>query len=45
LVIAEGTPEKVLKNKKSITAPYLSGEKTINIKREDRKIVDYLSVY
>jgi len=44
-VIAEGTPEEVLKNKKSVTAPYLSGEKSIDIKRKERKIKNHLSVY
>lgn len=31
MVVAEGTPEKVINNKKSITADYLSGRKYIDI--------------
>lgn len=33
-IIAQGTPIEIMKNSKSITGPYLSGEKTINVKSE-----------
>ncbi len=36
-VIAEGTPEEILKNKNSLTGQYLSGEKKINLSKEKLK--------
>ena len=37
IVIAEGTPEEVMKNKDSITAKYLNGEYSIEIPKKRRK--------
>ena len=37
-VVAEGTPEEVIKNKKSITAKYLRGEEKIEIPKERRSL-------
>ena len=36
-VIAEGTPEEILKNKNSLTGQYLSGEKKISLSKEKLK--------
>jgi len=36
-VIAEGTPQEIIKNKNSITGQYLSGEKKIEVPKERRK--------
>ena len=36
-IVAEGTPEQVIKNKKSITGQYLSGKKFIPLPTERRK--------
>ena len=36
-VIAEGTPEEILKNKNSLTGQYLSGEKEISLSKEKLK--------
>ena len=36
-IIAQGTPEEVMNNKKSITGQYLSGEKCIEIPQKRRK--------
>lgn len=36
-IIAEGTPEEVMKNEKSITGQYLSGKKCIEVPKERRK--------
>jgi excinuclease ABC subunit A len=36
-VIAEGTPEQVFKNKKSLTARYMSGELEVPVPKERRK--------
>ena len=36
-VIAEGTPQEVLKNKNSLTGQYLSGEKKISLSKEKLK--------
>lgn len=35
-IIAQGTPEEVIKNPKSITGQYLKGEKTISVPKERR---------
>lgn len=46
-IVAAGLPEDVMKNSKSITAPYLNGTKTIEIpqRREIAKGHDYLVVH
>lgn len=36
-IVAEGTPEEIMKNKKSITGKYLSGELKIDIPKKRRK--------
>ena len=36
-VVAQGTPQEVMKNKNSITGQYLSGEKCIEVPKERRK--------
>ncbi len=36
-VVAEGTPEQILKNKKSLTGEYLSGRKQVEVPSERRK--------
>jgi len=36
-VIAEGTPQEIIKNKNSITGQYLSGEKKIEVPQQRRK--------
>ena len=44
-VVAEGTPQEVMKNKDSITGQYLSGEKCIEVPKERRKgIKKYLTI-
>ena len=44
-VVAEGTPQEVMKNKESITGQYLSGEKCIEVPKERRKgIKKYLTI-
>lgn len=37
-IVASGTPEKVMKNKKSLTGKYLSGEKFIPLPAKRRKV-------
>ena len=44
-VVAQGTPQEVMKNKNSITGQYLSGEKCIEVPKERRKgIKKYLTI-
>jgi excinuclease ABC subunit A len=43
-VIAEGLPEKVFKNKKSITADYLSGRESIEVPAERRELTNHFVV-
>ena len=44
-VVAQGTPQEVMKNKDSITGQYLSGEKCIEIPKERRKgLKKYLTI-
>ena len=44
-VVAQGTPQEVMKNKDSITGQYLSGEKCIVVPKERRKgIKKYLTI-
>ena len=44
-VVAQGTPQEVMKNKDSITGQYLSGEKCIEVPKERRKgIKKYLTI-
>ena len=43
-VVSEGSYEKVCKDKKSITGPYLSGNKTVLLDRKKRSITKYLSI-
>ena len=44
-IVAQGTPEEVMKNEKSITGQYLSGKKCIEVPKERRKgIKKYLKI-
>ena len=43
-IVAFGTPKQVMRNKKSITGQYLSGKKKIEVPKERRKPVDYVTV-
>ena len=44
-VVAQGTPQEVMKNKDSITGQYLSGEKCIEVPKKRRKgIKKYLTI-
>ncbi|WAC06130.1 MAG: excinuclease ABC subunit UvrA [Methanoregula sp.] len=43
-VVAEGTPQQIEKNKKSLTGHYLSGQKRIEVPAERRKAERYLTV-
>jgi excinuclease ABC subunit A len=43
-IVAEGPPEEVMQNKRSLTGKYLSGELQIEIPTERRKPVGYLTV-
>ncbi|MDD1702187.1 MAG: excinuclease ABC subunit UvrA [Methanoregula sp.] len=43
-VIAEGTPQQIEKNKKSLTGQYLSGAKKIDVPAKRRKAAKYITV-
>lgn len=43
-IVAFGTPKQVMRNKKSITGQYLSGKKKIEVPKERREPVDYVTV-
>jgi excinuclease ABC subunit A len=43
-IIAQGTPEQVLKNPKSLTGQYLSGKKEISIPKTRRTPKEYLTI-
>jgi excinuclease ABC subunit A len=43
-VVAEGPPEEVMQNKRSLTGKYLSGELKIEVPMERRKPVGYITV-
>jgi excinuclease ABC subunit A len=43
-VVAEGTPEEVMQNKRSLTGKYLSGELKIEVPQERRQPVGYITV-
>jgi excinuclease ABC subunit A len=43
-VVAEGTPQQIEKNKKSVTGQYLSGQKQIEVPTERRRAERYLTV-
>lgn len=43
-IVAFGTPKQVMKSKKSITGQYLSGKKKIEVPKERRKPVDFVTV-
>ena len=41
-IVAEGSPQEIMKNPRSLTGKYLSGELKIEIPEERRKPVDYI---
>lgn len=43
-IVAFGTPKQVMRNKKSITGQYLAGKKKIEVPKERRKPVDFVTV-
>jgi excinuclease ABC subunit A len=43
-VVAEGTPEEIMQNKRSLTGKYLSGELKIEVPTERRQPVSYITV-
>ena len=43
-VIAEGTPQQIQKNQKSLTGQYLSGKKKIDVPEKRRKAQKYITV-
>ncbi len=43
-IVAEGSPDEIMANKRSLTGKYLSGELKIELPTERRKPVDYLTV-
>ncbi|MFH0748780.1 MAG: excinuclease ABC subunit UvrA [Candidatus Bathyarchaeota archaeon] len=43
-IIAEGTPDDLMKNAKSLTGKYLSGELKIEVPREPRKPVSFMKI-
>lgn len=43
-IVAFGTPKQVMKNSKSITGQYLSGKKKIEVPKERRKPVDFITI-
>ena len=43
-VVAEGSPEEIMPNKRSLTGKYLSGELKIEVPEERRKPVGYITV-
>lgn len=43
-IVAFGTPKQVMRNKKSITGQYLSGKKKIEVPKERRKPVDFVTI-
>ncbi len=43
-IVAFGTPKQVMRSKKSITGQYLSGKKKIEVPKERRKPVDFVTV-
>ena len=43
-VVAEGPPENVMQNKRSLTGKYLSGELKIEVPKNRRKPIDYITV-
>ena len=43
-IVAFGTPKQVMRNKKSITGQYLSGKKKIEVPKERRKPIDFVTV-
>jgi len=43
-IVAEGTPEQIMKNRKSLTGKYLSGALKIEVPTERRKPVEYIKV-
>ncbi|OGR75472.1 MAG: excinuclease ABC subunit A [Elusimicrobia bacterium GWC2_64_44] len=36
-IVAQGTPAEIIRNKKSVTGPFLSGERSTTVRREPRK--------
>jgi len=44
-IVAEGTPQDIMKNKRSLTGKYLSGELKIEVPKERRKPTGYITVY
>ncbi|MCX8150835.1 MAG: excinuclease ABC subunit UvrA [Candidatus Bathyarchaeota archaeon] len=44
-IVAEGTPQDVMKNKRSLTGKYLSGELKIEVPKERRKPAGYITIY
>jgi excinuclease ABC subunit A len=44
-IVAEGTPQDIMKNKRSLTGKYLSGELKIEVPKERRKPSGYITVY
>ena len=43
-IVAEGSPDEIMANKRSLTGKYLSGELKIELPTERRKPVDYLTI-
>lgn len=43
-IVAFGTPKQVMRSKKSITGQYLSGKKKIEVPKERRKPVDFVTI-
>ena len=44
-VVAEWTLKEIIANPKSITAPYLSGKKKVEVTKKERKIEKYLEIH
>jgi excinuclease ABC subunit A len=44
MVVAEGTFDEICANKKSVTGPYLSGEKTVIVDTIAREKTKHLSI-
>ncbi len=45
LVVAQGTPQEVMQNKKSITGQYLSGAQKIHIPKERKKSSEFIKMH
>ena len=43
-IVAEGSPDEIMANKRSLTGKYLSGELEIEIPTSRRKPIDYLTL-